>query len=62
MMFPLNSKRSDLFARAERGGCGLNHNFMMIEIGIRTASPARLRMSQDIAWLSIATIAGAAPR
>jgi len=35
----------------ERGGCGLKHNFMMIEINIRIAS-AHCGMSQDIASLS----------
>jgi hypothetical protein len=62
MMFPLKRKRSDSFARVERGGCGLNHNFMMIEIGIRTGSRRRMSMSQDMAALSVATTAGAAFR
>jgi hypothetical protein len=60
-MVPPEQWRSDLFARAARGGCELNHNLMLIEIGIRTLSRRRLRMSQDIASLSVATIAGAAP-
>lgn len=57
-MFPLNG--SDMiFARAERGGCGLKHNFMMIEIANGTAARAHRGMSQDIGPLSFATIAGA---
>jgi hypothetical protein len=59
MMFPLNGSDLIFRRRGKRGGRGLNHNFMMIEIANGAAARAHRGMSQDIVVLSFATIAGA---